>query len=62
MKCKPASPPGCTPNLIKVEGRVIGHPDNQAALVMDLIDPSYRNLAALPSLASCTRRSTHHLL
>ncbi|MFC6301152.1 protein kinase [Pseudomonas sp. CCM 7893] len=42
-------------NLIKVEGRVIGHPENQAALVMQLIDPSYRNLAALPSLASCTR-------
>ena len=46
---------GLHPNLIKVEGRVIGHPDNQAALVMDLIDPSYRNLADLPSLASCTR-------
>lgn len=46
---------GRHPNLIKVEGRVVGHPDNQAALVMDLIDPSYRNLAALPSLASCTR-------
>ncbi|MDO9343863.1 MAG: protein kinase [Pseudomonas sp.] len=46
---------GRHPNLIKVEGRVVGHPDDQAALVMDLIDPSYRNLAALPSLASCTR-------
>ncbi|MGF6096526.1 protein kinase [Pseudomonas sp. 18175] len=46
---------GQHPNLIKVEGRVVGHPDDQAALVMDLIDPSYRNLAALPSLASCTR-------
>lgn len=46
---------GLHPNLIKVEGRVIGHPEDQAALVMDLIDPSYRNLAALPSLASCTR-------
>lgn len=46
---------GLHPNLIKVEGRVVGHPDAQAALVMDLIDPSYRNLAALPSLASCTR-------
>ena len=46
---------GLHPNLIKVEGRVVGHPDGQAALVMDLIDPSYRNLAALPSLASCTR-------
>lgn len=46
---------GLHPNLIKVEGRVVGHPDDQAALVMDLIAPSYRNLAALPSLASCTR-------
>lgn len=46
---------GLHPNLIKIEGRVVGHPDAQAALVMDLIDPSYRNLAALPSLASCTR-------
>ncbi len=46
---------GLHPNLIKVQGRVVGHPENQAALVMDLIDPSYRNLAALPSLASCTR-------
>ena len=46
---------GLHPNLIKVAGRVVGHPGHQAALVMDLIDPSYRNLAALPSLASCTR-------
>ncbi len=46
---------GLHPNLIRIKGRVIGHPDDQAALVMDLIDPSYRNLAALPSLASCTR-------
>jgi len=46
---------GLHPNLIKVEGRVSGHLDDQAALVMDLIEPSYRNLAALPSLASCTR-------
>ena len=46
---------GLHPNLIQVQGRVVGHPDDQAALVMDLIDPSYTNLAALPSLASCTR-------
>ena len=46
---------GLHPNLIRVQGRVVDHPDGQAALVMDLIDPSYRNLAALPSLASCTR-------
>ncbi|WP_455884394.1 protein kinase [Pseudomonas spelaei] len=46
---------GLHPNLINVQGRVVGHPDGQEALVMDLIDPSYRNLAALPSLASCSR-------
>lgn len=46
---------GLHTNLIKVEGRVVEHPEGQAALVMQLIDPSYRNLAALPSLASCTR-------
>ncbi|WP_223517208.1 protein kinase [Pseudomonas sp. GL-B-19] len=46
---------GLHPNLIRVEGRIVDHPDQQAGLVMQLIDPSYRNLAALPSLASCTR-------
>ena len=43
------------PNLIKVLGRVTGHPDNQAGLVMELIDPSFSNLAALPSFDSCSR-------
>ncbi|UWF47336.1 leucine-rich repeat-containing serine/threonine-protein kinase [Pseudomonas sp. N3-W] len=46
---------GLHPNLIRVEGRIIDHPQAQAGLVMQLIDPSYRNLAALPSLASCSR-------
>ena len=46
---------GQHPNLIKVLGRVVGHPDNQAALVMELIDPSFINLAALPSFESCSR-------
>lgn len=46
---------GLHANLIKVEGRVVDNPEGQAALVMQLIEPSYRNLAALPSLASCTR-------
>lgn len=46
---------GLHPNLIRIEGRIIDHPQAQAGLVMQLIDPSYRNLAALPSLASCSR-------
>ena len=43
------------PNLIKVLGRVAGHPDNQVGLVMELIDPSFSNLADLPSFDSCSR-------
>lgn len=43
------------PNLIKVEGRISDHPLGSAGLVMDLIDPSYLNLAGPPSFASCTR-------
>ncbi|TBN40056.1 leucine-rich repeat-containing protein kinase family protein [Pseudomonas sp. BGI-2] len=46
---------GIHSHLIRVEGRIVGHPEQQAGLVMQLIDPSYRNLAGLPSLASCTR-------
>ncbi|MBV4474109.1 protein kinase [Pseudomonas botevensis] len=46
---------GLHPNLIRVEGRIGDHPEGQQGLVMQLIDPSYRNLAALPSLASCSR-------
>jgi hypothetical protein len=46
---------GLHPNLIRVEGRIVDHPHAQAGLVMHLIDPSYRNLADLPSLESCSR-------
>lgn len=46
---------GLHPNLIRVEGRIVEHPQGQNGLVMQLIDPSYRNLAALPSLDSCSR-------
>lgn len=46
---------GLHPNLIRVEGHISAHPDDQQGLVMQLIDPSYRNLASLPSLASCSR-------
>jgi len=41
--------------LIKVLGRLSGHPVGTAGLVMALIDPSFSNLAGPPSLASCTR-------
>ncbi|WP_213881599.1 leucine-rich repeat-containing protein kinase family protein [Pseudomonas sp. dw_358] len=46
---------GSHPNLIKVEGRVSGHPQGSPGLVMNLIDPSYLNLAGPPSFASCSR-------
>jgi Protein tyrosine and serine/threonine kinase/Leucine rich repeat len=46
---------GQHPNLIRIEGRISGHPDGQQGLVMQLIDPSFANLADLPSLDSCSR-------
>lgn len=46
---------GDHPNLIPVIGKVKGHPADAHGLVMELIDPEFRNLAGPPSLASCTR-------
>ena len=46
---------GSHPYLINLLGRVTGHPEDTEALVMQLVDSSYRNLAAPPSLQSCTR-------
>ena len=46
---------GMHPHLVAVEGRLIGHPDNAQGLVLRRIPPDFRNLAAPPSLASCTR-------
>ncbi|HEF4762223.1 TPA: protein kinase [Pseudomonas putida] len=46
---------GLHPNLIRIEGRIIDHPQQTAGLVMQLIGPEFRNLAGLPSLASCSR-------
>ncbi len=46
---------GSHPNLIAVLGKVEKHPENTHALVMSLIDASFRNLAGPPSLESCTR-------
>ncbi|MEN3786753.1 leucine-rich repeat-containing protein kinase family protein [Aeromonas veronii] len=46
---------GTHPNLIKVIGKVADHPSGIPALVMELIDPAFANLAGPPSLESCTR-------
>ena len=42
-------------NLIAVEGKISHHPAGAEGLVLDLISPSYGNLAGPPSLATCTR-------
>ena len=46
---------GSHPYLINLLGKVTDHPEGTQALIMQLVDPSYRNLAAPPSLQSCTR-------
>ena len=46
---------GPHPNLIPVLGKVKDHPADSHGLVMELIDPRFRNLAGPPSLDSCTR-------
>ncbi|QIL75236.1 leucine-rich repeat-containing protein kinase family protein [Hymenobacter sp. HDW8] len=46
---------GAHPNLVAVGGKIGGHPNGVEGLVLDLIDPEFRNLAGPPSFASCTR-------
>lgn len=46
---------GAHPNLIPLRGRLGAHPAQAHGLVMALIAPAFRSLAAPPSLASCTR-------
>lgn len=46
---------GAHPNLIAVHGKIDAHPEDAHGLVMALIGASFRNLAAPPSLDSCTR-------
>lgn len=46
---------GAHPNIVAVEGRLTDHPDDVQGLVLHRIPPGYQNLAAPPSLASCTR-------
>ncbi len=51
---------GLHPNLIRVEGRISGHPDQQQGLVMQLIDPSFEQSRRLAEpglvLAGCLCR------
>lgn len=46
---------GRHPVLIPLLGKISGHPQNTPALLMQLIAPSFINLAQPPSLESCTR-------
>jgi Protein tyrosine and serine/threonine kinase/Leucine rich repeat/Leucine Rich repeats (2 copies) len=46
---------GRHPSLIPVLGKVSDHPSGAEALVMELIEPEFKNLAGPPSLESCTR-------
>ncbi|MBK0059434.1 protein kinase [Pseudomonas sp. S44] len=46
---------GDHPQLVRLLGRIDNHPQLRPALVMQLIDPSWFNLAGPPSLDSCTR-------
>lgn len=46
---------GAHPQLVAALGRVRGAPDGQQALVMPLLPPHWRALAAPPSLDSCSR-------
>lgn len=48
---------GHHPNLIRIEGRLKGHPEDSDGLVMTLIDQQFSNLAEPPSLESCSRDS-----
>lgn len=46
---------GSHPHLVGIVGQISQHPAGTQGLVMPLIDPGFGNLAAPPSLASCTR-------
>ncbi|OWQ87094.1 protein kinase [Roseateles terrae] len=46
---------GPHPQLISVQARLSGHPNQTQGLLMPLMGPSFRTLAGPPSLASCTR-------
>jgi Protein tyrosine and serine/threonine kinase/Leucine rich repeat len=43
------------PHVVSSMGRIVEHPDGIQGLVMPLIAPRFNNLAAPPSLTSCTR-------
>lgn len=46
---------GNHPNLIRILGKVDGHPEDRMALVLELVEARFRSLAGPPDFDSCTR-------
>ncbi|MDX2242882.1 MAG: leucine-rich repeat-containing protein kinase family protein [Leptolyngbyaceae cyanobacterium bins.302] len=46
---------GSHPNLVKLLGKLINHPEQKSGLIFDCIPLAYKNLGNPPSLESCTR-------
>lgn len=46
---------GKHPNIIPLAGKIQHHPDNKDGLVMDLIEPRFKNVAGPPSFETCSR-------
>lgn len=42
-------------NLVALLAKLVGHPEQKSGLLLKLIDQDFKNLAAPPSLESCTR-------
>ena len=42
-------------NLVTLLGKLVGHPEQRCGLLLALLDQAFKNLAAPPSLESCTR-------
>lgn len=46
---------GNHPNLVTVIGKIEHHPEQKMGLVLELIPPTFKNLAGPPSFETCTR-------
>jgi hypothetical protein len=46
---------GTHENLVTVIGKITNHPEQKTGLVLELIPPSFKNLAGPPSFDTCTR-------
>ncbi len=46
---------GIHPNLIRITGKIMNHPQQKDGLVMELLSPNFYNLAEPPTFETCTR-------